>query len=380
MAASPGGTDNPVAYDFYLRGYELNYATSPSDVAALHRQAIALDPDFGQAWAELGWVYWFALGNDEAQSAVGASSYAETVERIRETLNEAEKHPSASYYQLLTDILTWQRKPDEATIAAERAIALDPSEYGSYHMMSLALVYSGRASDAKAYLDASWRVDPSSGPYRHFLAGLVAFSSDQFAEAIASLEKVDPQELQYDVKDQRLFLLAAAHAHLGHTDEAASAKAKLDAHGKESGRELTGLRAINILPFKRNSDIERLWTGLSKAGVPGIPFGYQSKDLLTGEEVRSLVFGHELRGRQIDTGESYMRTTAPDGSSKVLNGSVSTSGIAGIEWNFLCTAWDNDIVVTCVAILRNPEGSKETQDEYLLVTWPGRRFGFSVAK
>ena len=63
MAGSPGGTDIPAAYDLYLRGYELNYATSPGEAAALYRQAVALDPNFGQAWAELGFVYWAAAGN-----------------------------------------------------------------------------------------------------------------------------------------------------------------------------------------------------------------------------------------------------------------------------------------------------------------------------
>lgn len=45
-----GGTDNPAAYDLYLRGLELNYSTAPAEAAALYRHAVALDPNFGQAW------------------------------------------------------------------------------------------------------------------------------------------------------------------------------------------------------------------------------------------------------------------------------------------------------------------------------------------
>src|SRR5215510_1710780 len=106
----------------------------------------------------------------------------------------------------------------------------------------------------------------------------------------------------------------------------------------------------------------RLWTGLSKAGVPAFPFGYQSKDQLTGEEIRSLVFGHELRGRQIDTGESYMRSTAQDGTCKISIGSWSSSGTSEVEGDFLCTPWDTSVDTNCTAILRNPGGSHEKEN------------------
>jgi TolB-like protein/class 3 adenylate cyclase len=378
MAQSPGGTDNPAAYDLYLRGYVINYATSPAEAATFYRQAVALDPNFGQAWAELAWVYWSALGNDEAQKAVGTASYEETASKLKELLKEAEKHPSSNYYQLIADLLVWQRKSDDAIPAAERAIALDPSDFYAYEQMSLALAYNGRAADAKAYLEASRRVDPQPRPYRYLLEGLADFSLAQFEDAITSLERADPRQFHADAKSQRLFLLAAAHAHLGHTAEAASAKTELEALAKERGREMTGLRAMNVLPFKQRDAIERLWTGLRKAGVLEFPFGYQSKDQLTGEEVRSLVFGHELRGREIDTGEPYMRSTAPDGTAKMSIGSWSPSGVSQIVGDFLCTLWGT-ADTNCVAIFRNPVGTRERQNEYVLVS-EQVRLGFSVMK
>ena len=120
-------------------------------------------------------------------------------------------------------------------------------------------------------------------------------------------------------------------------------------------------------------------TGLSKAGVPFLPFGYQTKDQLTGEEVRSLVFGNELRGRQIDTGEFYARSVTPDGIAKLTLGSRSTGGSSAVEDDLLCTIWDDDVLNTCVAILRNPGGVYEKQNEYVLVA-PLGRFEFSVMK
>ena len=379
MAESPGGTDSPAAYELYLRAYELMYATSPAEAAALLRQAVALDPNFGQAWAELAAVYWSSRGVEEAQEAIGSGSYQETATKLKELVKEAERHPSSNYYQLTSDLLIWQRKSDEAILAVERAIPLDPSNFWAYEQMSRALVYNGRTADAKSYLDASRRVDPQPRPYRYLVTGLVAFSQARFEDAIAALEKADPREFHVDTKDERLFMLAAAHAHLGHTEEAAATSTELEVLGKNGARERTGLWAFNLMPFKQRSDKERLLTGLSKAGVPFLPFGYQTKDQLTGEEVRSLVFGNELRGRQIDTGEFYARSVTPDGIAKLTLGSRSTGGSSAVEDDLLCTIWDDDVLNTCVAILRNPEGVYEKQNEYVLVA-PLGRFEFSVMK
>jgi hypothetical protein len=164
----------------------------------------------------------------------------------------------------MSSLLIYQRKSGEAIPFAERAIALDPSDYWAYEQMSRALAYNGRAADAKAYL--------------------------------------------------------------GHTEEAASARAELEPFAN-------ALRAMGELPFKQRADIERLLTGLTKAGVPDLPFGYGwgSKDRLTGEEMRSLVMGHEFRGRETDTGEAYVRSTEADGTAKVSVGSSSLSGLSKVD-------------------------------------------------
>ena len=55
-----------------------------------------------------------------------------------------------------------------------------------------------------------------------------------------------------------------------------------------------------IFVFKNEADIERLLEGWRKAGMPELPpdIDPKSKDRLTAAEMKSLVFGHELRGRR----------------------------------------------------------------------------------
>ena len=68
-----GGTSNPAAYDAFLRGVELEGRRTPEDTASAvtqYQQALALDPNFGRAWASLAWLYW-NLHDPEQEKAMG---------------------------------------------------------------------------------------------------------------------------------------------------------------------------------------------------------------------------------------------------------------------------------------------------------------------
>jgi TolB-like protein len=375
LAESPGATSVPAAYDLYLQALGLNYGKSPAEVASLLRQALTLDPNFGQAWAELGWVYRINLFDEEAAAALGIPT-SQMGTKLKEILREAEKHPSSSYYNLMSDILIWQRQSDEAVASAGRAIALDPSDQWAHEAMSQALVFNGRPADAQSYLDAASRVDPQSSSYRGLLACLVAFCMERFGDAIALLEKVPPQELATDyLRRERLYLLTAAHAHLGHTSETAAARAELEALRKDA----SGFRAMGEFPFKQGADLERLQNGLVKAGLPEFPFGLEAKNRLAGDEIRSLVFGHELRGRQIEPDEPYVRKTTKEGAAHVTVGSSLSVGVSRVEGDLLCTMWDTDVEVACAAIFRNPGGTSEDHNEYFFLL-PSRWLEFSPVK
>jgi hypothetical protein len=127
--------------------------------------------------------------------------------------------------------------------------------------------------------------------------------------------------------------------------------------------------------------LDRLLAGLTKAGLPDLPLGYHwnSGDRLTGDEIRSLVFGHEFRGRQVKTGEPYARNTAADGTARLMVGMSPRTGSSRIEGDFLCTVWDTRVERTCAAIFRNQNGTPEMQNEYILLV-PDDGSEFSVVK
>jgi len=116
----------------------------------------------------------------------------------------------------------------------------------------------------------------------------------------------------------------------GRTAEAASLLKEInDDAAKEDSPNLTILFARPFWEFRERDDRQRLFDGLRRAGVPEVPSGCdaKSKVRLSAEETKSLVFGHELRGREIGSGNPLSTSL----------GSWSDSGVSRMEDDAVCT-------------------------------------------
>ena len=61
------------------------------------------------------------------------------------------------------------------------------------------------------------------------------------------------------------------------------------------------------IPYARPEDAARLRDGLRKAGVPEFPFDYPTAmERLADNEIRSALFGHTFKGRDIDSGAKWI--------------------------------------------------------------------------
>ena len=143
--------------------------------------------------------------------------------------------------------------------------------------------------------------------------------------------------------------------------------------------EFTGIHMTSQLAFRNFGDSERLLEGLRKAGVPELPKGVdpKSKDRLTGAEIKALIFGHLIEGRERETGNAWRRQTAMDGTANVTVGTEARTYVTTIEGDFFCSWFQNDR--GCGAMFRNPGGTLENRNEYLLFR-PWNSFEFSVVK
>lgn len=383
-----GGTSNTAAYEAYLRGRELELRERPEDwVEAVkhYEQALALDPKFGNAAAALAWFYREAQWT-EARSKVLGLTEVEAHNKADTYFKEAAKNPSAAYYRILTAKLNMQQRSDEAIVAAERAIALDASDPENYEWLSTAMIYNGRAADGLGYLDAATRVDPVWSRSRYFTAGLAYFSMDRFKEAAAAFEKINPESKETSYWDfwsnyLGLMLLISTYGQLEESVDVAKARERLKPYlAKAQQPEYTGQQAAGEFPFKHYADLERVLIGLRKAGVPELSFGLDptSPDRLDGAAIRSLLFGHQVQGRNLGTGEAYRRATEDDGTTHITVGDWSDTGKSTIEGNLLCIFYPSEARF-CAVIFRNPGGTFAQKNEYHLDTHFSR-FEFSVVK
>nr|WP_246663630.1 adenylate/guanylate cyclase domain-containing protein [Phyllobacterium endophyticum] len=383
-----GGTSNALAYEAYLRGRELELREKPEDwIEAIehYEQALALDPKFGNPAAALAWIYREAQWGEARSQLIGLSA-EEARNKENAYFSLAANNRSPIYYRILTAKLNMQQRSDEAIAAAERAIALDASDPANYESLSIALIYNGRAMDGLGYLDAAARVDPLWSRWRYLLAGQAYFSLGRFEEAVAALEKIQPEAKESTYWDfwpkyDDLVMLISAYGQLGQNADAAKARARLKPFLEiTQDPEYTGLMAAGAFPFKHYPDLERVLVGLRKAGIPELSYKDDpaSPDRLDGAEIRKLLFGHAVQGRHIGTGKAYRRVTADDGTTRVNFGEWSDTGKSQIEGDLLCFLYPSRWR-TCAVIFRNRAGTLVQNNEYYFIT-QSDRFEFSVVE
>jgi adenylate cyclase len=178
----PGGTTNVAAYDSYLKGLGLELRGSPGDFAEAVRhfkRAIELDPAYGQALAELAWVYYASAGNEERQQALGTGTL-QTIALAQAGFEEAMKHPSARAYQLAGERHINHWESDLAIAELARAIELDPSDVWNYRQMAKANILGGHPDKGLTNIATSLRLDPREHQWTIALRGLAEFALERY--------------------------------------------------------------------------------------------------------------------------------------------------------------------------------------------------------
>jgi hypothetical protein len=134
-------------------------------------------------------------------------------------------------------------------------------------------------------------------------------------------------------------------------------------------------------PYKDRALLEQELADVAQAGLPELPFGYDARaaDRLTGPEIKALLTGHTMRGRDLKTGEVFTDYFGADGT---INETASWGNDYGTAISF-----DNDLVCTsmrdwgssCSAILRRTEAVQSRYEEFIWV-YPCCAYEFSVIK
>ncbi len=162
IAAKP--TDNPEAYDAYLRGVACtlrSFSTRPNAIAAQQyfKQAVRLDPKFALAWALLSSVDSLNYLTNGLQPTLAlcdeARQGAETALKLQPNLGEANLAKGQYYYACLKDY-------DTAVRYFELARPLLPNSSLIPESLALVARRRGQWDRSEAYFNEAERLDPRS--------------------------------------------------------------------------------------------------------------------------------------------------------------------------------------------------------------------------
>src|SRR5262249_56646733 len=109
----------------------------------LVEQAIALDAQEAEAYAELGWTYWREWA---VRWSANRQSFDRALALAYQALALDGSLPSA--HSLLSEVYSYQHQYDQAIAEGERAIALDPNHADSYAAQADVLTTAGRPEEA----------------------------------------------------------------------------------------------------------------------------------------------------------------------------------------------------------------------------------------
>jgi TolB-like protein/Flp pilus assembly protein TadD len=180
-------TDNLEAYDYYLRGLEYaSNSTKEGNAQArqLWEKAVALDPEYAEAYAQLGRTYnleWVYRWNADPQTLKRAFELERKALALDDSLPMAHSRLGQTY--------AYQQQYDQAIAEGERAIALDPNDAYSYFAQANVFNNAGRPEEALRALAQGMRVNPRYSPVYLEESGKAYVLLGRYSEAIATLRE-----------------------------------------------------------------------------------------------------------------------------------------------------------------------------------------------
>jgi serine/threonine protein kinase/Flp pilus assembly protein TadD len=145
-------TDNPQAYDFFLRGRNYLRQRQFEYALAMYEEAVKLDPNFALAYAGMahvwGGMHEFRSPNPEFIEK-GRAAVA-TAERLAPDLPEVISARARMHFA--------QQQYDEAIRLAQRAVALHPDCEGAHDVLGRAYFSSGRHEEAAQLAESALEI------------------------------------------------------------------------------------------------------------------------------------------------------------------------------------------------------------------------------
>jgi len=208
------GTQNPEAYEKYLRGrffQSQNTAEGLDRSVELYQQAAVLDPKFAEAYAGIAdsnvVLFNFSI-RPASETITKAREAVDTALRLDPNLSDA--YTSRSLVQFLID-----RNWPEAEKSLQRAIDLNPNNAEAIARYGYFLINVGRFDEALDKLGTAHELNPLS-PIVSTNIGLAHLCAKRYGQAIDQLEKTAAENPKFPLP---YWLLGTAYEADGYPDK-----------------------------------------------------------------------------------------------------------------------------------------------------------------
>ncbi|WP_244571125.1 adenylate/guanylate cyclase domain-containing protein [Mesorhizobium carmichaelinearum] len=357
-------TRNLEAYDFYTRAEQKAYAVdfrSIGEALSLYQKAIKLDPAFADAYSGYARATVDVLGFDFQPLMLSAVARQRAYEAAGRAL---ELNPQSSRAFAVLGILQMlDSEWDQAIASVQKAVALDPNGAEAELNQAIVLTYAGQNPEALAAMERVLQLDPKPRAQVFDYYGFVLYMNHQYEKALQALSAVQPQERS----DLGLETLAMANARLGRTAEAHDAAAAI--LKKIPEQNLAGYRVV-YAHHRRQEDLDHRLGALRAAGIPERSFDFRGReeDRLGAAAIRALTGDQTWVGHQ-HNGAPFVMELSAKGDFAVSSQNGMIAGTFTVEDNLFCTQSAATLLGRkfCAPVYRNPQGSRDTQDEY---AWP----------
>jgi TolB-like protein/class 3 adenylate cyclase/Flp pilus assembly protein TadD len=250
-------TNNLDAYDYYLRGKKVwadpgkVTVEGNEEARAYFEKAIALDPNYSAAYAELSYYYIRAHQNDWPTDVADSMQKAE---ELAEKAISLDDNFSSHWYLAM---VAWNKGEFEKSFHEyETARQINPNDPDLAADMAEALVYAGEPERAIALVKDAIERNPNHDYWYEWNEARAQYMAGHYRDAIETVGRMTSPPV-----DVRL-ITAASYAQLGELDAARSEMAEFT----KSDPDWSVEKSAGYY-YKYDSDRQHWLDGLRKAGL-----------------------------------------------------------------------------------------------------------------